>query len=61
MEIGVSIFNLQNVVVVVPDVATIVSALAEDPTLVTMAGPYIDGELSTKGTKTRKICPVPYS
>ena len=61
VELDAGIFNLTNAISVVPTETAITTALTADPTLVTMAGTFAANDPDTKGVKTRKICPVPYS
>ena len=52
------VFSLPIFVSVVPMAAVIANALARDPSLDTMLGPYTAGDPNIKGVKMRNICPV---
>ena len=51
VEIDVGVFSLPITVSVVPTTEVIADALARDPSLNTMAGPYVAGDPGTKGVK----------
>ena len=60
VDIYVGVFRLPITVTALPMAEVISNALARDPAIDTMAGPYAAGDPDTKGVKTRKIFPIPH-